>query len=52
MDLTAPVRPGDPVMELDGDLGDEEYRREDVDGHPDLDSPAAGEGSRSDHGLR
>ena len=43
MGLAPPVTAGDAVLDVTGDLADGEAGLEDVDRHPDLDTPAPGQ---------
>jgi hypothetical protein len=41
VDLSAPVRAGDPVLQIAGNLQHSQTCAENIDGEPDLDAPTA-----------
>jgi len=43
VNLASPVRTGDPMLQITGDLEHPEPGAENVDGEPDLDTPTAGQ---------
>src|SRR5665647_1896938 len=47
VDLASPVRPGDPVLQIAGDLEHPQAGAQNVYGEPDLDAPTAGQRRRS-----